>query len=186
MRNKTKTLHSYKAIFSPVVFTLLLSSIFLPNFVQGQSANSQPRMLSESDLGKWERIGFRGTALSPDGKWLIYSITRNNRENELRLHDISKNSLKVLKNSGSVSFSSDSKWLGVLISPNFKTTKALRKEKKPVRRTFELLNLTSGTSSKVKNISSFSFSADGKFLVLNPYPPEKSKSTCMKQSNLFI
>ena len=171
-------MNKYIAFLRFSISFLTLSLLSLSIFGQ-----SNFKMLTEKDLGKWERLGFRGTALSNDGKWLIYPISRNNKETELRLYDLSKNTEKVLKNGGSQTFSNDNKWLGYLISPDFKTRETLQKQKKPIRRTFELLNLTNGKTTQVKNISAFSFSGDGKFLALKPYPEPKSKS---KSSNIIV
>ena len=141
-------------------------------------------MLDLEDLGKWERLGFRGSAMSEDGKWLIYSVSRNNKKNELRLHNISKGSVKILKNGSNQIFSKDSKWLGYLVSPKKSAKKALRFKKKPDQKSFELINLISGKTSLVKNISSFSFSNNGKLLVLKPYSKGKSKSSDIIVKNL--
>ena len=183
MLNETKTTKPIKSLLSLLSFAIISSAFLFGSPASGQTAGEDIKMLNDQDLGKWERIGFRGTALSDDGKWLIYSISRNNKETELRLHDLSKDSVKALKDGGSSAFSADSKWLGYLISPDFQTQKTLREKKKPVRKSFELVNLISGKTSGVKNISSFSFSEDGKFLVLKPYPPEKSES---KSSNIIV
>jgi len=183
MLNETKIPKPIKAFLFLLSLAIFSSVIFLGTPVLGQTAGENKKTLSDQDLGKWERLGFRGTALSDDGKWLIYPISKNNKKNELRLHDLSKDSTKVLKEGGSSAFSSDSKWLGYLISPDFDTQKALREKKKPVRNTFELIDLATGKTSQVKNISSFRFSEDGKFLVLKPYPPEKSES---KSSDIIV
>ncbi|NNE66038.1 MAG: hypothetical protein HKN33_05675, partial [Pyrinomonadaceae bacterium] len=163
-------------------FYLLLFSLICSVFAAQNTAQSY----ADTDLEKWERLGFRGYAISNDGRWLVYPITRNNEENELRLHKLNEFAMsvsKILAYGGNQEFSSDSKWLAYSISPDPKTQKELRKKKKPVRKDFEILNLASGKTDRVKEIQSFAFSADGKFVVLKPYPEEKSKS---ESSNIIV
>lgn len=162
---------TYILVLIIFVFSFLSSS----TAAQNGSSNAKRKILTIDDVGKWERLGFRGTALSNDGKWLVYPISRNNRESELRLSDLTKNTEKVLKNAGNQAFSKDSKWFAYLVSPDFKTRESLRKKKQPIRKTFELINLANGKTTSVKDISSFRFSNDGKFLVLEPRSDSKSK-----------
>ena len=169
MKKNTTLLRQFLSLF-------VLSFLSLTVFGQNQSSNDGRKKLTEDDYGKWERIGSRGTRLSNDGKWLIYPITRNNDKNELRFHDLSKDETTVIKNAKSHAFSGDSKWLGYLSSPNEKERKALRKKKKPIRNSLYLLNLSNGKSSRLKDIRSFSFSPDGKFLILKQYNEKKAKT----------
>ena len=81
------------------------------------SGDRNPVPLKE--YGKWERLG-RGGTLSPDGNWLVYPIQRNNDKNELRLHDLSADTLKVLAQGSDQRFSKDSRWLGYLIQVSAK------------------------------------------------------------------
>lgn len=170
MKNKTTWLRF-------LIFTLAVGVCSLNAIGQAEL-----RTLTEKDYGKWETLGFRAD-ISDDGKWLIYSVSNNDKETELRLHNLSKNTVKVLKYGGNQTFSSDNRWLGYLVSPDIKTQEALNKEKKPIVRTFELLNLASGETTKIQNISTFGFSRDGKFLALKPNPDPKSDS---KSSTIIV
>jgi len=162
--------------FNLLLFILVLGSALS---IFGQS---DLKTLTEKDYGKWETLGFR-TVLSNDGNWVVYTVSNNDKDTELRLHDLSKNTSKVIKNGGSQVFSDDNKWLGYLISPDAKTIEALTKDKKPIIRKFELLNLATGETTKVENISTFAFSKDGKFLALKPNPDPKSES---KTSTIIV
>ncbi len=160
----------------------LLFIIVLSNFSLTIFGQTELKTLTEKDYGKWETLGFR-TILSNDGKWLAYTVSNNDKETELRLQDLSNTTPKIIKNGGTQTFSEDNKWLGYLISPDAKTIEALTKEKKPIIRKFELMNLATGETTKVENISSFSFSKDGKFLALKPNPDPKSES---KTSTIIV
>ena len=58
----------------------------------GQAQQKQPPTVA--DFARWEAIAFQPRAassgpLSPDGKWLAYGINRSNRNNELRIANVS-------------------------------------------------------------------------------------------------
>lgn len=155
-------------------------------FVFGSSlaifSQTELKTLTEKDYGKWETLGGR-SILTSDGRWMAYSVSNNNRDTEMRLADLTNNTSKVVKNAGTHTFSGDDKWLGYLISPDAKTLKALEKDKKPIIRKFEMINLATGETTKVENIASFLFSKDGKFLALKPNPDPKSES---KTSTIIV
>ena len=49
------------------------------------AAAQQRASLEPSEYGRWEQLAAQRTPLSPDGRWLVYGITRSNRQNELRV-----------------------------------------------------------------------------------------------------
>ena len=49
-------------------------------------APSEPRLTTEADWGQWERLG--ADVLSPDGRWIAYTIRRNDGTSELRLRKL--------------------------------------------------------------------------------------------------
>ena len=42
-------------------------------------------MLEPAEYGRWEQLAAQRTPLSPDGRWLVYGITRASRDNEVRV-----------------------------------------------------------------------------------------------------
>ena len=63
-----------------IVFALSVVLLLSP-VTQAQ----RPRMLEPAEYGRWEQLVAQRTPLSPDGRWLVYGITRANRDNELRV-----------------------------------------------------------------------------------------------------
>ena len=177
-------------------YTLLfVTSIFLTtvntNSILAGQANFQnnpdnQKPPTAKDYGKWESVG-RGGSLSPDGKWLIYSIRRNNGNNELRLHNLKDESKKILIQGSGQKFSDNSEWLGYLIGVTVEESKKLRKQNKPVRNRFALLNLVKDDSLIFKDVVSFSFSANSQFVAMKRYLPKgkKSKGTDLVIHNLI-
>ncbi len=131
-----------------------------------------------ADYGQWESLvpaAARG-GLSPDGKWLAHGINRSNRNNELRITNIADGTTKTAAFGTQAAFSSDSRWVAYAIGYPEAQEEKLRKEKKPVHRKLGLMNLASGEQTVIEGIESFAFSADGAFLAVRRYPPEKKES----------
>src|SRR5262245_3197373 len=92
--------------------------------------------LTPAEYGQWETLvtsGNRG-GLSPDGKWLVYGINRSNRNNELRITNITDGTIKVAGFGSQPVFSSDSQWVAYSIGYSEAQEEKLRKDKKPVHR----------------------------------------------------
>ena len=99
--------------FYLTVLSLFLLSVFGNSFLQAQSVasdsientNRQLETLRPEDYGKWEQMG--SGVLSPYGEWLVYSIRRVNKENELRIHNIETSSVTVIPYGSGTVFSDD-------------------------------------------------------------------------------
>ena len=152
----------------------LASHVYANRALQKAPDRDTLKLLTPKDYGKWENIGYGGS-LSDDGNWLVYPVRRNNDKNELRLHNLSTGSVKILKNGSGQKFSKNSRWLGYLISPPVEERKKLEKAKKPIYKSFGLIDVNSGDSIEIKNVSAFSFSDDSKFVVIKRYAPKGSK-----------
>jgi dipeptidyl aminopeptidase/acylaminoacyl peptidase len=123
-----------------------------------------------ADYGQWESIapaGGRG-GFSPDGRFVSYSITRSNRDSELRIAKIADGTTKVIAFGAQPAYSSDSKWLAYRIGQSEAEQERLRNEQRPVQNKLGLLNLGSGETTTVDAIDSFSFSSDGAYLAMRP------------------
>ena len=150
--------------------TLLLSLLLLFSFALGATAQPKPRV-TPADYGQWEILG--QTTLSPDGKWLSYGINRSNRNNELRISNVTGGEPKVVAFGAQPIFSSDSRWVAYRIGYSEAQEEKLRKDKKPIQHKLGLLNLTSGEQSVIDGVESFSFSANGAYLAMRRYAPER-------------
>jgi dipeptidyl aminopeptidase/acylaminoacyl peptidase len=137
------------------------------------------KALTPADFGQWEGLGYDGQ-LSANGAWLVYHIDRNNKENELRLHNLTNEKVRILKNGTDAAFSGDNQWLGYLINVPETERKKLEKDKKPVHTSFGLINLTTGDSVVVKEVAGFDFSDNGQFVVLKRYDSGKGSDIVVR------
>ena len=139
-------------------------------------AQATPPPPVPADFGQWERLapgGERG-GLSPDGRWLAYAINRTNGDNELRVTSIADGATKTVAFGAQAAFSADSRWLVASVGYSETQQDKLRKEKKPIRRKLAILNLSNSEMTTLDAIDSFALSADGRYLVMRRYAPERT------------
>lgn len=172
MLNFFRATHRLRLIFSALICVFI-------SINQSHAQGSNTKTLEVSDYEQWENLGFRST-FSDDGNWFLYDIRRNNKKNEIRLHNLADNSIKILSEGSRAQFTANSKWLGYFINP---TAIAREKSKTPVRSEFRIMNLISGDSMTTKDVTSFSFTDDSKYLAMKRYATKGKKS---KGSDLVI
>ncbi|MGE0463521.1 MAG: prolyl oligopeptidase family serine peptidase [Vicinamibacterales bacterium] len=132
----------------------------------------QPRALQPPDYGRWEQLVTQRTPLSPDGRWLVYGITRANRQNELRVQPSDGGAVTALPFGEQPAFSDDSKWLAWSIGFSEEQEAKLRKDKKPLHEQLGLLELATGRQLALNGVESFAFSPSGTHIALRRYAPE--------------
>jgi dipeptidyl aminopeptidase/acylaminoacyl peptidase len=123
-----------------------------------------------ADYGQWESLspaGGRG-GFSPDGRFVSYTITRSNRDSELRVAKLADGTAKTIAFGAQAAYSADSKWLAYSIGQSEAEQERLRNEQRPVQNKLGLLNLASGETTTMDAIDSFSFSPDGAYLAMRP------------------
>ena len=139
------------------------------------SAPASPRELRPEDYGQWESFGGR-MRLANDGRWLAYSIRRVSRRNEVRLRMLATDAKEIFENASNPTFSADSQWLAFSIGLPPDEREKLEKDKKPIQNKLGLHSLVDGNTLEFEKVQSFSFSEDGKFLVMQMYPLKGRKS----------
>jgi dipeptidyl aminopeptidase/acylaminoacyl peptidase len=151
-------------------FAVLLA--ILSTAAVGSTQSKAP--VSAADYGKFETLitSARG-GLSPDGRWLAYAANRSNRNNELRITEVSGGSTKTIAFASQPSFSSDSRWAAYGIGYSEAQEEKLRQQKKPIHRKAGILELASGTMSTIDGVESFAFNASGTHLAMKRYAPER-------------
>lgn len=148
----------------------IATALLFASFAISSTAQTKPTV-QPADYGQWEALGF--TTLSPDGKWLAYSINRSNGNNELRITSVSGGDPKVGAFCTQPAFSSDSRWMACSVGYSEADEAKLKKEKKPVHKKLALLNLANGERLIIDSVESFAFSANGAFLAMRRYGPER-------------
>jgi hypothetical protein len=136
-----------------------------------------------ADYGQWETLvdagGGRGGGagaggLSPDGKWLAYSINRSNGNNELRVTNIAAKSTKTAAFGAQAAYSADSKWLAYSIGYSETQLDRMRADNRPVQNKLGLMNLATGDQTVIDDVEVFSFSPSGAWLAMRQYPPQRA------------
>jgi hypothetical protein len=155
------------------------TAIFVGVLVMTGAAQTRPPV-PPSEYSKWETLAVQPRAtstgpLSPDGRYLVYGITRQNRDNELRVIEIASGKSTTMALGDQPAFSADSKWLAYGIGVTEAEEEKLQKARKPVRRKAGILNLTTGETKTIDEVESFAFSADGVDLALRLYAPEPAR-----------
>ena len=83
-----------------------------------------------ADYGQWEMlVAPARTGLSPDGKWIAYSINRSNRKNELRFTRIADGRTTPISFGTLPAFSADTRWAAYGIGLSESEEEKLRKDK---------------------------------------------------------
>ncbi|MFO7767402.1 MAG: prolyl oligopeptidase family serine peptidase [bacterium] len=163
--------------FPGLVLTLLL-------LLAGSAAAQEKPTLTPEDYGKWESLG--SGQLAPDGRWLVYSISRTNGEDELRIRSMQGDSTKVVPYGTRPAFSEDGRWLAYLIGVSDDQRERLQKQKKPVHNRLGLFDLTTGEEIVIEEIAGFDFSGDGTWIALKGYPPSNRGDDGPRTSDLIV
>jgi len=126
--------------------------------------------LKPADYGKWESIG--ATRMTASGDWTAIAINRVNEENELRIRGGPRDTTLVIPLATQATFTTNTRWVGYLVTVAPKERERLTRERKPVRTSFGARNLARNDSVSLADVSAFAFSPDGRYVALTRYPAE--------------
>ena len=121
-----------------------------------------------ADYAQWERLDTGNRQISPNGKWLIYGVTRIDEERTLHLHHLKGKKMPAVESfqhGMRPVFSNDSAWLALTIGKSPTEEKKASKEQAPGS-TIHLRHLASKETTEFKNVSTFRFSEDSQFAVI--------------------
>jgi dienelactone hydrolase len=159
--------------------SVILAASFFAAFVVSAAtptAQSKPT-LTPPDYDQFESVsaGASRGGLSPNGKWLAYSINRIGGDSELRLIPAtglppSEQPRVVAFGSGAV-FTSNSEWLAYGIGQSEAEQERLRNARQPIQRKLGLLNLGTKTETIFDGIESFAFDRTGQTIAMKRYAP---------------
>ncbi|HEX2166545.1 MAG TPA: prolyl oligopeptidase family serine peptidase [Longimicrobiales bacterium] len=130
--------------------------------------------LEPEDYDRWETIG--ATELSPDGRWVAVTITRVEGDGELRIREVDGDSTHVVAHASRPAFSSDARWLAYSISHSEAERERLTESGAPVRSKVALMNLATGVTTVLEDVSDFHLSADGSYIALYGYAGSGGRS----------
>jgi dipeptidyl aminopeptidase/acylaminoacyl peptidase len=149
-----------------------LPALFLAAFGTIASAQDKP-VVTNKDLAKWESLG--QNRLSPDGAWLMWSITRGDQDGALHVRGGARDTHLTIPFGQSAAFSNDSRWFAYLVGVSTAERERLTKEKKPIRTSFVVRNLLTGDTTAIADVSSFSFAPTGGYVSVTRYQADDKK-----------
>jgi len=157
---------------------VLLASFltFVVFFAASPTAQTKPT-LTPADYDQFESVGAAAArgGLSPDGKWLAYSITRIGGDNELRIASVSGTSVtdapRVVAFGTQATFTSNSQWLAYAIGQSEAEQERLRTARQPIQRKLGLLNLATKTETIIDGVEQFAFDRTGQSIAMKRYAP---------------
>lgn len=130
-----------------------------------------PRVIEPSDYGRFERLGF-GTTISKNGAWMAYSISRENKDQELRIVSLSTDDPRediVVAFGQRAEFSADGARVGYLVGVSEEEREALQKKGETPSTTLVIRALAKDGSEddvlEIEKVASFEFSFDGRYLL---------------------
>lgn len=145
--------------------------------------NAQQKPLTVHDYEKWSRIV--NTNLSNNGEWFAYTTQPNGGDNVLHIKSLIGNTVYEIPNGNRAMFSKDNKWATYLITPGQDEQKKLKKQKKPILSTAELLNLSTGEKIEIERADKIQFLKGGGFWLVQREKHPDDKST-KKGSDLVL
>src|SRR5215471_2434208 len=134
-------------------------------------AQSKPAV-TPADFAKWETIA--PPVLSHDGKWLAAPIRRTNGTSELRIHPVSGGAAKIAASASEPAFSADSRWCAYAIGYYEAEEDKLKKARKPLQNKLGIMDLSTGPTATIDDVTSFAFSDQGSYLAFRRYPPTRT------------
>jgi dipeptidyl aminopeptidase/acylaminoacyl peptidase len=135
-------------------------------------AQSEKKVLTLEDYPQWKHI--LSPTISTDGNWIAYSLRPNGGDAVLYFKSLAlEKNYEIPFGSGAI-FSENSRWAAYLIGVSKEEAKKLEKDKKPILRKGELLNLTTGEKYTIANTSAIQFSKNAKFFAAKKVQQDKS------------
>ena len=147
-----------------------------------QAQSTAPKPITLDDYAKFKRI--TNAAISTDGKWMLYTVTPNDGDGTLVVKALDGDKTYDVPRGTSAAFSDDARWVGYFIAPPASSGRGGRGARggnapppsgganaaAPATppRTFEVLELATGTKTTFPSVGSFAFSPDGDWLLMRP------------------
>ena len=115
----------------------------------------EKKVLTIEDYARWRSI--TSTAISDDGSWITFAYSPHRADDTLYVKSLNTDMEYELPRAYSPQFSDDCTWVAYMVTVPFEEARKLRKDKKPVPNTAELMNLETGEKWSWENASSFGF-----------------------------
>lgn len=115
----------------------------------------EKRPLPIDDYGRYRSI--TSVSISDDGQWISYAYRKREADDSLYVRNPDTGKEYLIPLASGARFSEDSRWVAYSLTVPWKEAEKLEKEKKPVPKKVELMNLETGEKTTWENGASFSF-----------------------------
>jgi dipeptidyl aminopeptidase/acylaminoacyl peptidase len=146
------------------------------------TAQDEKKVLTLEDYPQWKHI--LSPSISANGNWFSYSLRPNGGDATLYFKSIASDKIYDIPFGSGAKFSENSRWAAYLIGVSKEEAKKLQKDKKPVPKNGELLNLGTGDKYTVENTEAIDFSKNAKFFVAKK--AQKDKAAKHKGADLVL
>ena len=156
----------------PVLCFVLLCSLVVSATPGAQSTSAKPT-LKPADYDQFETVtaaAARG-GLSPDGKFLAYTVGTIGGKSELRVLQIGGEVKKTIAYATGAAFTSNSLWIAYSIGVSQEEQDRLTAARQPIRRKLGILNLADNTETVIDGIDSFQFDRTGQTIAMRRAAP---------------
>jgi dipeptidyl aminopeptidase/acylaminoacyl peptidase len=157
----------------------------------GESAPAAKALLPAADYDKIEALG--GSALSPDGKWVVYDVRRESGGTELHYRPVASDRDQTVPLGAAGNFTRNSRWLlytissDTMASPSNRGRFRARRERtggyRPptnagsdsIHHSVGIVDLGTGATTMLRDVQWYSLSEDGVHAALRRYSPKGHK-----------
>jgi len=159
-----------KTLFLPVRLYILIFFL-LPNSLV-LSQESKP-CLSVEDYDSWHSLG--QTSISPDGKWIAYSLNYVSGTDTLFIKPTRGDKTYKIPHGNQLAFTEDSKWAACLMGYSEAEREKMQEKKEEIRNKLVLICLADGKKKTIKDIQSFEFARNSIHLAMETYTGEDER-----------
>ena len=159
---------------------LALIAVAAPFAIFAQS--TAPKPITLDDYAKFKRI--TNAAISTDGTWMLYMLTPNEGDGTLVVRSLDGDKTYDVPRGTNAAFSDNARWVGYFIAPPESPGRggrggrggnapappggATAGAQTTPPRTFEVLDLSTGTKTTFPSVGSFAFVPEGDWLLMRP------------------
>ncbi|MGH7677307.1 MAG: alpha/beta hydrolase family protein, partial [Gemmatimonadaceae bacterium] len=146
-------------------------------------AQAKPTV-TRADYGKWETLA--AAALSPNGQWIAFGLNRPSNEEVVLVVTTTANGGRAdtVEHATGAVFGNDSRYVAYTIGVSRAERERMTRERRQVRNSAGVRNLTTGAADVFKDIASFAFSKDGRHFAMKRYPAEGKRASDVIVRNL--
>jgi dipeptidyl aminopeptidase/acylaminoacyl peptidase len=143
-----------------------------PAAVQPATAAAAARLkeIPIADYARWRSI--QGATIAATGDWVAWSYGQVRRDDVLHVRHVDTGREHTVERASRPVFSDDGRWVAYSVAPPLADVDKLEKDKKPVPRRAELMNLATGEKVGWDDVASFEFAKGSSHLVVKKQRPE--------------